>query len=239
VTYEAWRGEPRGKYRKGEGFDGRGDCIDCRQCVAVCPMGIDIRDGFQMECIGCGLCIDACDDVMERIGRPKRLIAYDSERNQELRSAGQPPVYRIFRPRTLLYLAILAGVGLVMLSVLLLRSTVDVNILPDRNPLFVTMADGSIRNGYTIRVMNKEHATKSYGLGSSQADAHLAVQGVEGSGRTVSLTAPPDGVATYHVFVHLPRTAVPADRNELELTLEDLDTGAVTTYETVFRGPKR
>ena len=108
VTYEAWRGEPRGKYRKGDSFDGRGDCIDCRQCVAVCPMGIDIRDGFQLECIGCGLCIDACDDVMERIGRPPNLIAYDSERNQELRSVGQPVVYRLFRPRTLLYAAILA-----------------------------------------------------------------------------------------------------------------------------------
>jgi cytochrome c oxidase accessory protein FixG len=240
VTYAAWRGEPRGKYRKGESFADRGDCIDCRQCVAVCPMGIDIRDGFQLECIGCGLCIDACDDVMERIGRPKRLIAYDSERNQELRSAGAAPVYRIFRPRTLLYLAILAAVGLIMLAVLLLRSSVDINILPDRNPLFVTMADGSIRNGYTVRVMNKQHAVKSYELGTSHGDARLAVQGVEGgSGETVSLAAPPDGVASYHVFVQLPRSEVPDERNDLELTLKDLDSGSVTTYGTIFRGPKR
>ena len=239
VTYQKWRGEPRGKHKAGDSWAGRGDCVDCNLCVAVCPTGIDIRDGQQIECIGCGLCIDACDDVMERIGRPKRLIAYDSERNQELRSAGAAPVYRIFRPRTLLYVAILAAVGLIMLSALLLRSTVDINILPDRNPLFVTMTDGSIRNGYTVRVMNKQHATKSYELGTSHGSARLAVQGVEGAGETVSLAAPPDGVATYHVFVLLPRSEVPGERNDLELTLKDLDSGSVTTYGTIFRGPKR
>ena len=120
VTYEAWRGEPRGKYRKGESWEGRGDCIDCKQCVAVCPTGIDIRDGFQLECIGCGLCIDACDDVMAKIGRPPNLIAYDSERNLELR-AGRPPVYRLVRPRTILYaVRSSAAVGLTMLAVLAL-----------------------------------------------------------------------------------------------------------------------
>jgi cytochrome c oxidase accessory protein FixG len=239
VTYEAWRGEPRAKYRKGDSFAGRGDCIDCRQCVAVCPMGIDIRDGFQLECIGCGLCIDACDEVMERIGRPLNLIAYDSERNQERRSVGDTSVYRLVRPRTVLYAAVVAIVGMIMLSVLLLRATVDVNLLPDRNPLFVTMADGSIRNGYTIRVMNKEHAAKTYELGTTQGDARLAVQGHEGAGAVVTLAAPPDGVGTYHVFVQLPRGAVGGEQNAIDLTLRDLDTGAVTTYGTIFRGPKR
>ena len=238
MTYEAWRGEPRGKYRKGDSFEGRGDCIDCRQCVAVCPMGIDIRDGFQLECIGCGLCIDACDHVMERIGRPARLIAYDSERNQELRSVGQPPVYRLFRPRTLLYVASLAVVGMIMLSVLLLRATVDVNVLPDRNPLFVTLADGSIRNGYTIRVMNKEHVAKSYELRQSQAPPSWRSRASRArAGRIAERPARRGG--DYHVFVHLPRSAVAASRTRIELTLKDLDTGAVTTYETIFPGPKR
>ena len=78
VTYDAWRGEPRGKHKKGDSWEGRGDCIDCKPCVAVCPTGIDIRDGLQLECIGCGLCIDACNDVMDKIGRPRELIAYDT-----------------------------------------------------------------------------------------------------------------------------------------------------------------
>lgn len=72
VNYSAWRGEPRGKHKAGTGWEGRGDCIDCRACVNVCPTGIDIRDGLQMECISCGLCVDACDDVMGKLGRPPR-----------------------------------------------------------------------------------------------------------------------------------------------------------------------
>ena len=239
VTYEAWRGEPRGKYRKGEEFTGRGDCIDCHQCVAVCPMGIDIRDGFQLECIGCGLCIDACDDVMERIGRPPKLIAYDSERNLELRACGQSSVYRLARPRTLLYVAVLSVVALTMLTVLWLRETVDVNIIPDRNPLFVTMSDGSIRNGYVVRVMNKEHVAKQYELGLRSGEALITVQGVDGQGSTAVLAAPPGGVGSHHVFVQLPRAAVTRDQTEIELTLKDLATGHVTTYDTIFRGPKR
>ena len=239
VTYEPWRGEPRAKYRKGDTFEGRGDCIDCKQCVAVCPMGIDIRDGFQLECIGCGLCIDACDEVMDRIGRPPKLIAYDSERNLELRAAGQAPVYRLVRPRTLVYLVMIAAVGLTMLAVLWLRDTVDVNIIPDRNPLFVTMSDGSIRNGYMIRVMNKEHAPKSYELALRGAEGSIAVQGVEGHGPTATLTAPPGGVASHHVFVLLPRAAVTGEQSDLSLTLKDADTGTITTYDTIFRGPKR
>ena len=239
VTYEAWRGEPRGKYRKGDEFDGRGDCIDCHQCVAVCPMGIDIRDGFQLECIGCGLCIDACDDVMERIGRPPKLIAYDSERNLELRACGQSSVYRLARPRTLLYVAVLSVVALTMLTVLWLRETVDVNIIPDRNPLFVTMSDGSIRNGYVVRVMNKEHVAKQYELGLRSGEALITVQGVDGQGSTAVLAAPPGGVGSHHVFVQLPRAAVTRDQTEIELTLKDLATGHVTTYDTIFRGPKR
>ena len=239
VTYAGWRGEPRGKYRKGQSFAGRGDCIDCKQCVAVCPMGIDIRDGFQLECIGCGLCIDACDDVMVKIGRPPKLIAYDSERNQELLAAQQPPLYRLVRPRTLLYAAVLAVVSLAMLTVLTLRATVDVNILPDRNPLFVTMADGSIRNGYVIRVMNKAHQEKTYALSAKGVDGILSVLGQDGRGEAVKLVAPPDGVATYHVFLQLPRAAVTSELSDLTFVLEDTDTEQATEFRSVFRGPKR
>ena len=88
-----------------------GDCIDCHQCVAVCPTGVDIRDGVQLGCIQCGLCIDACDTVMEQIGRPTGLIAYDTDINIERRRAGEPPVYQVVRPRTILYAAIIAVVG--------------------------------------------------------------------------------------------------------------------------------
>ena len=238
VTYESWRGEPRGRYRKGESFDGRGDCIDCKQCVAVCPMGIDIRDGFQLECIGCGLCVDACDEVMGKIGRPPRLIAYDSERNQELRASGEPAVSRLVRPRTILYTVMVAGVGLTMLAILALRATVDVNILPDRNPLFVTMSDGSIRNGYTIRVMNKQHEEKAYELAVAGNEGRLSMVGQDGHAAAVTLTAPPDGMAAHRVFVQLPREEMAGGQRPLTFELKDSATGRVESFDTVFRGPQ-
>jgi cytochrome c oxidase accessory protein FixG len=239
VTYEGWRGEPRGKYRKGESWEGRGDCIDCKQCVAVCPTGIDIRDGFQLECIGCGLCIDACNDVMTKVGRPRDLIAYDSERNQELRAAGKPPVYRLIRSRTVLYGGVLALVGVIMLGALTLRSTVDVNILPERNPLFVTLADGSIRNGYTIKIMNKEHAAKSYRLSLAEGEGLLTLAGQGSAASGVELMAPPDGVGTHRVYLRLPREQVKAEVSNVTFALTDTVTDRTERFETIFRGPRR
>ena len=83
-----WRGEPRGPHKKGQSWEGRGDCVDCTACVAVCPTGIDIRDGSQLECIGCGLCIDACNEIMDKVGRPRGLIAYDTIAGQEAAAQG-------------------------------------------------------------------------------------------------------------------------------------------------------
>jgi polyferredoxin len=105
VAYRDWRGEPRGKHRKAEGADVLGDCIDCNACVNVCPVGIDIRDGQQLGCITCALCIDACDDVMAKIGKPRGLIDYMalSDEPRE-RAGGKPRVWRhVFRPRTICF----------------------------------------------------------------------------------------------------------------------------------------
>ena len=129
--------------------------MDCYQCVAVCPTGIDIRDGAQLDCIQCGLCIDACDTVMKKIGRETRLIGYDNDINIQRRQAGKPPIYRIVRPRTVVYSAMIASVGVLMLYALLTRTLLDVNVLHDRNPVAVKLSDGSIRNAYTVRLLNK------------------------------------------------------------------------------------
>ncbi|MEW6639567.1 MAG: cytochrome c oxidase accessory protein CcoG [Pseudomonadota bacterium] len=159
VTYKYDRGEPRTSVKKAA--DARahgqsvGDCVDCRQCVAVCPTGIDIRDGAQLDCIQCGLCIDACDTVMAKIGRPARLIGYDNDINIQRRVAGKPEVFRPLRARTMVYAALIAGVGAIMLYALATRVLLDVNVLHDRNPVAVRLSDGSIRNAYTIRLLNK------------------------------------------------------------------------------------
>ncbi|MCB9943084.1 MAG: cytochrome c oxidase accessory protein CcoG [Geminicoccaceae bacterium] len=238
VTYEAWRGEPRGKHKKGEDWEGRGDCVSCRQCVAVCPMGIDIRDGFQLECIGCGLCIDACNSVMEKVDRPRNLIAYDSERNQELRAEGKPSENHLVRARTVLYAAILALVAMVMLAALVTRKTSDVNILPERNPLFVLLADGSIRNAYTLKIMNKENTDRTFELTvPGLDDARLEKLGDTEPSRSVEMVVPMDGVGTYKVMVILPRKDIEGHSMDLDFVLTDKATGDSTLHATVFRGP--
>ena len=125
VTYRYDRGEPRGSVKKNEALRLQGapagDCVDCLQCVVVCPTGVDIRDGPNLGCIQCGLCIDACDTVMAKVGHPTRLIAYDTNLNIKRRQAGKPAVFRIVRARTVLYAAIIAVVGGVMAYALATR----------------------------------------------------------------------------------------------------------------------
>ncbi len=122
---------------------------------------------------------------------------------------------------------------------LLLRSTVDVNILPDRSPLFVTLADGSIRDGYTIKIMNKEHAEKSYRLSLAEGEGLLALAGEGGAGTALDLAAPPDGVGTHRVYLRLPREQVTAEVSNVAFLLTDTATGRSERFQTIFRGPKR
>lgn len=163
IGYDQERGEPRGKHKKGTSWENRGHCIDCTQCVQVCPMGIDIRDGLQMECIACGLCVDACNDVMDRIDLPRGLIRYDTQRNAEARSVakreGKPhrDSLRVMRPRSYWYAGVMAAISGLMLYALVTRPEVEIDALQKRNPLFVRLTDGSIRNSYSIDVINKTH----------------------------------------------------------------------------------
>jgi cytochrome c oxidase accessory protein FixG len=239
VTYQKWRGEPRGPHRKGQSWEGRGDCIACNQCVAVCPMGIDIRDGLQLECIGCGLCIDACNDVMRRVDRPLDLIALSTERNQADLAAGRPAEHRLLRPRTIVYAAIILVLGVAVLVALSLRSSLDISILHDRNPLFVTLSDGSIRNGYTLKILNKGHVPQHYELTlEGLAGVTLSVLGQQADdSERVELLADPDSVTSYRVFVTAPRAEVTEEVQPIDMILSEQAGGASVAQETVFRGP--
>src|SRR6056297_2487810 len=131
IGYRDWRGEPRGKHRKAVGAENLGDCIDCNACVNVCPMGIDIRDGQQLECITCGLCIDACDDVMAKIGKPRGLIDYFALQDEaEERAGGHPTKIwkHVFRPRTIVYTSLWSLVGAGLIVALFIRSDIELTV---------------------------------------------------------------------------------------------------------------
>jgi cytochrome c oxidase accessory protein FixG len=202
VTYRYDRGDPRGPHKKGDTWEGRGDCIDCRQCVAACPAGIDIREGLQIECINCALCIDACDEIMVKIERPKGLIAYDTVQNIERRQKGEKPHYRFIRGRTLFYGALFVAISGLMFTSLFMRTGLEVNVQPDRAPLFVPLSTGQVRNAYTVKILNKAEVSR---------DVEISIEGVIGgtlqanetpvTNNKIKLSAGSDRVANVRLFV--------------------------------------
>ncbi len=241
VTYEAWRGEPRGTAKRGQSFDGRGHCVNCGLCWQVCPTGVDIRDGQQMACIGCALCVDACNSVMDRFRLPRNLITYDSISNQLARERGQPTTIRLLRPRTLAYIAILIAVAAVMVFSLATRTRLEVNVLPDRSPLFVQLSDGSVQNGYTFKVLNMERAEKTYTLTTTGIEAaQLTVIGHQPQPTgEVELPVMADAVASFRLFVSAPRSSLAGRATDLTFVLTDQDTGETVERTSVFSGPAR
>lgn len=240
VTYKTDRGEPRGPHKRGESWDGRGDCIDCNACVAACPMGIDIRDGAQLECINCALCIDACDDIMKKVGRPSRLIGYDTDKNIARRAAGEKPKVQLFRSRTVLYAVVLALVTGLMTWSLLTRATMEVNVIRDRTPPFVVLSDGSIRNGYTIKIVNKATEARDLILEVSGApDLTVSAIGEVFEGAKATITAAPDGVRSLRIFVTTAPNRSLHATFPLTVTLRDPVTGETADSPTTFLTERR
>jgi cytochrome c oxidase accessory protein FixG len=154
ITYDAERGEPRGARRRGTDPKavGLGSCIDCTWCVQVCPTGIDIRKGLQIECIACAACIDACDSVMDKMGDARGLIRYTTQNALDHRGT------RILRPRILIYGALLLILCSVWMGTLVLRKQVDVDVIRDRNTLYRLLDDGRVENVYNVKILNKTEA---------------------------------------------------------------------------------
>jgi cytochrome c oxidase accessory protein FixG len=212
VTYRRDRGEPRGPHKKGESWDARGDCVDCNQCVVVCPMGIDIRNGSQLECINCGLCVDACDEIMDRVGRPRDLIAYDTDAAIAARVAGKAPVYKFVRPRTVYYALALTVVSGLMIWGLATRSPVVFEALRDRNPTFVRLHDGAIRNGFTLKIDNRSFEPRAFTVAVlGVPDATLKTPGAAPTAGTVAIDVDPNQVRAVRLFVTEPARDVNGD----------------------------
>lgn len=239
IAYRDVRGEPRAPHKKGQTWDGRGDCVDCKACVAVCPMGIDIRNGPQLECIQCALCIDACDDIMNKVGRPRGLIAYTTERNQATATTGPRDGLRLVRPRTILYSAAIALVGSLMLWAMMSRSSVDVSVLPDRNPLFVKLSDGGIRNGYTVKIVNKHQVARRFKVELTGIDG-LKTTIVGHDDPTAAIEVGPSNVKALKVFTALPHDkakALTSDSTPIKLTVTEVDGAASSSRDSSFRSP--
>jgi cytochrome c oxidase accessory protein FixG len=235
VTYRAARGEPRGAHKKGTTWDGRGDCVDCRQCIAVCPQGIDIREGMQLECINCALCIDACDSVMDKVGRPRGLIAYGNELSAHSLDKSTTRI-RILRPRIILYAAAILIVAIIMIHQMVHRVTLSMDIVRDRSPSFVTLADGSIRNTYSVKILNKTADAKTMELTvSGPADFTLSGFGLDNDGsRKVILHVAPDAVTTTRISVLVPGAVAHAAPKKIKFIAQDMAGAPAANHTAAF-----
>ena len=244
VTYRYDRGEPRMSLKKATQArsigEPAGDCIDCQQCVAVCPTGVDIRQGPNLGCIQCGLCIDACDDVMSKIERPLRLIAYDTDVNIKRRQSGLGEVFKPIRARTLLYAIMIVGIGGVMIYALANRAPFTLNVIHDRNPIFVKLSDGHIRNGYTVRIANMLSDFQTFTLKVDGVhESHIEIIGGEGEiGGLPAISVGADQTRELRVLV---RAGEEDDREgesaHLTFTLQDVHDGRTAVASDFFRTP--
>ncbi len=243
VTYRYDRGEPRCSVKKAEQLrehgEPAGDCVDCLQCVHVCPTGVDIRGGANLGCIQCGLCIDACDRVMEKLGRPVGLIAYDTDMNIKRRQAGETAIVKWLRLRTVLYAAVIAVVGGVMLYVLATRDSEGISVIHDRNPMYVRLSDDALRNAYTIRIVNKQLKYREFilsvdGLPSTLID--FVGLPPRSDGRQL-VSVGPDQTKEMRVTVTDYSAAAPAPSTSILFKLIDIDTGEVAEMRDHFFGP--
>jgi cytochrome c oxidase accessory protein FixG len=231
VNYRDYRGERRTSAKKAAELrlQGKpaGDCVDCGQCVAVCPIGIDIREGPNFACINCGLCVDACDGVMAKIGRPRGLIDYESWRNIERGRRQAAPVNRLVRPKTIgLTVASLALAGTIGVA-FATKTTATLSVQHDRDPIAVRLSDGSVRNAYTVKLLNKSSVSHSYTLSVSGIDAMMAIVGNDG---LVPIEVAPDASETLRVTL----TATAAGQGDVVFTARDETGVAVLSAKDKF-----
>ncbi|HEC15197.1 MAG TPA: cytochrome c oxidase accessory protein CcoG [Sedimenticola sp.] len=229
-TYDFHRGEPRSRKKRGAADGGAGDCVDCNQCVAVCPTGVDIRQGQQEGCIMCALCIDACDAVMDKLGRPRGLIRYESL--DGLQGKARPPLFR--QPRVLVTgLILLAALGGIFYGLNTIDA-IELKVLHARQPLYVLQSDGSIQNRYTLKILNKL---------ADDVKVRISATGPEGLAITSGTTlAVRHGTVTpVTLFVRVPRRNLSVESQPIVFHIETLgrEPAFSSDRESIFIGPKQ
>jgi cytochrome c oxidase accessory protein FixG len=226
IAYDTLRGESRGARAKGvePRVQGLGDCVDCGICVQVCPTGIDIRNGLQNECIGCAACIDACDTVMDKMNYPRGLIRYSTENAVSKRYTPMDIVRRAFRPRVIVYSAVLLLLtGLTAWS-LATRIPLKVNVLKDHSSLSREADDGSIENIYQLKVLNTGDQTRTF---------RVSVAGVEGLrlGSSPEITVAGGEIGSQTLIVVADPESSGAGASQIKFSIEDINDPAVAVTE--------
>lgn len=226
VAYDYKRGEPRGKFKKkkAEEIDPLGDCIDCFQCVKVCPTGIDIRNGTQMECVGCTACIDACNRMMEAVNRPTGLIRYASENGiaegKKLRFTGRMKFYSVL-------LVVLTGL---LAFLLLTRKDIDGTIIRAAGITYQERGTDSISNLYNIKIVNK--TTEELNLTLRLEDAPGEI--IEAEGKPIVVQKEGQGKGSF--FIVLPNSFIQDRKTPLKVGIYNGDK-KINTLSTNFMGP--
>jgi cytochrome c oxidase accessory protein FixG len=232
VTYDGERGEPRGAVSRSQdrASAGLGHCVDCGFCVQVCPTGIDIRQGLQYECIGCGACIDACNHVMQKNQLPPGLIRFTTERALGEHLPPRQVLAHVFRPRVLVYGAILLCIVGVLIASLALRVPLKVDVIHDRGALAREVEDDEVEDVYRLQVMNTTERRQTYTI-----HAH-GVEGLRVASET-GFEVDPASSRTIVLRLQAPRDSIPAGSNRVTLHVQATDDASIDVVErTVFFG---
>lgn len=224
VAYDHVRGEPRGKIKKGEEANSKGDCIDCGLCVRVCPTGIDIRNGTQLECTNCTACIDACDHIMDTVGKPKQLIRYDSEDGIK-----QGRKFTFTR-RMMAYTGVLAVLFSFLVFLLVSRDNIEVTVTRAKGMTYQLAADSvSVTNLYNLKVLNKSQ---------DEMDLQLKVEGLDGTIQVVGeqLRAKSETITEAPIFIKLTLSKLKKRKTPIVIGVYNGDQ-QITTVKTTFLSP--
>jgi cytochrome c oxidase accessory protein FixG len=233
VSYDQARGEPRGAPTHKASAEplALGACVDCDLCVQVCPTGIDIRKGLQYECIGCGACADVCDTVMDKLQRPRGLVRYSTENAMEGKWTQAQMLRRVFRPRVLVYTALLWTLIAILAVSLWVRKPLHVDVERDRSSLARIVEAGRIENVYRLQVMNASEGIDH---------VHISVSGIPG----LSLASEPDFSVDaaqsrwIPVRVQLPYDGAPPGSHPIAFHISEPDSGVELTEKAVFLVPR-
>lgn len=225
VAYDWLRGEPRGKLKKKESVAPQGDCIDCKLCVHVCPTGIDIRNGTQLECVNCTACIDACDEVMLKIDKPKGLIRYASY------NGIKDGISKIFNARVIGYSVVLVGLIILLSAFILTRSDVAVTVLKVPGQLYQKTDDGQISNLYNIQFVNKTFEEQTIIL---KIDGETSAN-IEQVGKT-EIVIPSNEIYKGVFFIKILKEEIRSVKTVLYIKVYNGDK-LISTEKTKFLGP--